>query len=287
MARPNISLLACLPRRQVGGLLLIGPALALVGFVVYIALTRSVWLSFTAVEGGTSAYAWIAGNPVYLRIIGRTILIGAGVTGLCLLAGYPLAYLIATSSRRVATVLRLLVIIPLWTSLLVRIFAWLIMLQPNGIVDSVARVIGVNHTLLGTRWAVTMALGQLLLPFMLLPLINSMRAVDQSLVRAAISLGAPPLVAFWKIFVPLAMPGVYAGSLIVFVMSLGFFLAPQLLGSPSDSLIAQAIYQQAASLLNFGRAGALSAILLVLMVLLLIVFLMGHRSRKARIGVMG
>lgn len=283
MAKPSKSLLTRL--RRGGGLLFIGPALALVGFVVYITVTRSIGQSFTTVEGGTSAYAWIAANPVYLRIIGRTIFVGAAVTGLCLLAGYPLAYLIATSGRRVASILGLLVIIPLWTSLLVRIFAWLIIFQPNGIVDSMTRLVGVNQTLLGTRWAVTIALGQLLLPFMLLPLINSMRSVDQSLVRAAISLGANPLVAFWKVFVPLAMPGVYAGSLIVFVMSLGFFLAPQLLGSPSDSLIAQTIYQQAASLLNFGRAGALSAILLVLMGLLLVAFLVGRRSQKARIGV--
>lgn len=239
------------------------PALLLIAFAILYPLATSVWQSITLREEGTNAYAWVFGNSVYLKIIWRTITTGLFVAAICLAAGYPLAYLISSSGPRVAAVLMVFTILPFWTSLLVRVFAWLILFQPYGIADNALGLIGFDGVLLGTRWAPTIAMAQLLLPFMVLPLVASMRGIDKGLVRAAESLGASPFRAFRAIFLPLSMPGVVAGSLIVFMMSLGFYLAPALLGSPSSSLLAQAMFQQVGSLLNFGRGGALATLLLV------------------------
>ena len=242
---------------------LVAPALLLIAFAILYPLATSVWQSITLREEGTYAYAWVFGNSVYLKIIWRTITTGLFVAAICLAAGYPLAYLISSSGPRVAAVLMVFTILPFWTSLLVRVFAWLILFQPHGIADNALGLFGFDGVLLGTRWAPTIAMAQLLLPFMFLPLVASMRGIDKGLVRAAESLGASPFRAFRSIFLPLSMPGVVAGSLIVFIMSLGFYLAPALLGSPSSSLLAQAMFQQVGSLLNFGRGGALATLLLV------------------------
>lgn len=250
------------------------PGLVLTAALVFLPLVTSVWQAFSVVEGGQHAFGWIGDNPVYLRIMWRTIKFSALVALCCLVIGYPYAYLVATTSERARSVLLLLVVLPFWISMLVRIFAWFIALQPSSVLpDALARV-GVHHELLGSSTGVMVTMVQLLIPFMLLPLISNMRGIDTALMQAAASLGASPVKQFLTVFLPLSLPGVSAGLLLVFISSLGFYLAPALIGSPTNALLAQSIYQQVGQLLNFGRGSALATMLLVATFLCLILFML-------------
>lgn len=238
------------------------PALALLALVLLYPLGLGVARSIGDRDGGVSAYAWFFENDVYVRIMLRTFVTAGAVTLVCLAVGYPYAYLMTIAGRRMRIVLLVVVLLPFWTSALVRTFAWVVLLQPSGVVSDLLGPFGVTDRLLGTQAAVWLGMAQLLLPFMVLPLYSTMRAIDRRLLQAAESLGARPSVAFARVFMPLSLPGVIAGSLIVFILSLGFYVVPALLGSPTDSLIAQTIYQQVSGLLFFGRGGALATLLL-------------------------
>ena len=246
------------------------PALALLALVLLYPLGLGVVRSISEHDGGLSPYAWFFENDVYLRIMVRTFVTAISVTLVCLVLGYPYAYLMTIVGRRTRVVLFVIVLLPFWTSALVRTFAWVVLLQPGGIVSSALSPFGASERLLGTQTAVLIGMAQLLLPFMVIPLYSAMGGIDRRLLRAAESLGARPAVAFARVFVPLSLPGVLAGSLIVFVLSLGFYVVPALLGSPSESLIAQTIYQQVSDLLFFGRGGALAVLLLLSTVLVLV-----------------
>ncbi|WP_395693498.1 ABC transporter permease [Nocardioides sp.] len=230
-------------------------------------LALGVYRSVVDRDGGTNAYAWFLDNTVYARILLRTFITAGWVTLICLALGFPYAYLMTVAGRRTRSVLMLVVLLPFWTSALVRIFAWVVLLQPGGIVSTALSPIGVGERLLGTQAAVLMGMSQLLLPFMVIPIYTAMRTIDPQLMLAAESLGARPTVAFWRVFAPLSAPGVWAGSALVFILSLGFYVVPALLGSPSQSLIAQTIYQQVSGLLYFGRGGALAVFLLAATIL--------------------
>lgn len=239
------------------------PALALLALVLLYPLALSVVRSFSDHDGGQSPYDWFFSNEVYLRILLRTFVTAGAVTLICLLLGYPFAYLMTIARPRVRILLLVVVLLPFWTSALVRSFAWVVLLQPGGVISDVLAPFGVGQRLLGTQTAVLIGMAQLLLPFMVLPLYSAMRGIDRGLLRAAESLGARPAVAFARVFMPLSLPGVLAGGLIVFILSLGFYVVPALLGSPTESLIAQTIYQQVSGLLFFGRGGALAMLLLL------------------------
>lgn len=245
------------------------PALALLALVLLYPLALGVSRSIGEHDGGVSPYTWFFDNDVYVRIMLRTFVTAASVTLICLALGYPYAYLMTIAGRRARVVLLVIVLLPFWTSALVRTFAWVALLQPNGLVSDALAPFGVSQRLLGTQAAVLIGMAQLLLPFMVIPLYATMSGIDRRLLRAAESLGARPAVAFARIFMPLSLPGVLAGGLIVFILSLGFYVVPALLGSPSESLIAQTIYQQVSDLLFFGRGGALAVLLLVATLLVL------------------
>lgn len=259
------------------------PALALLALVLLYPLGLGVVRSIEDRDGGVSAYTWFFENDVYVRIMARTFVTAASVTLVCLVLGYPYAYLMTIVGRRARVVLFAIVLLPFWTSALVRTFAWVVLLQPGGAVSSALSPFGAGERLLGTQTAVLIGMAQLLLPFMVIPLYSTMSGIDRRLLRAAESLGARPAVAFWRVFAPLSLPGVMAGALIVFVLSLGFYVVPALLGSPSESLIAQTIYQQVSDLLFFGRGGALAVLLLVATLLLLgLVALLARALRGGR-----
>jgi len=175
--------------------------------------------------------------------------------------GYPFAYLITISSPRTRAILLAVAIVPFWISGLVRVFAWLVILQPNGFFVGLLPG-SLGEGVLRSQAGVLIGLAQVLLPFMILPLYSVMRTIDMNLMLAAESLGARRSTAFFKIFVPLSLPGLFAGSLVVLVLTLGFYVLPQILGSPQQALIGQVIYTQASTLSNLGRAGALSVTLL-------------------------
>ncbi|CAN5136360.1 ABC transporter permease [soil metagenome] len=242
------------------GLLLI-PGTLLILFVVAYPLLLSLWNSFFKVEQGTQAYAWIAENTVYIEIMVRTLLTAISTTICCLLLGYPYAYLMVVSSPRLRGLLTLLVLVPFWISGLVRIFAWVILLQKGGPVATLMPFLG-SEGLLHTQTAVQIGLVQVLLPFMIIPLYNNLRTVDRRLMQAAESLGARRSVAFFRVFLPISTPGIYAGALLVFMLTLGFYVLPQILGTPSTSMIGSVIQTQTSQLNNVGRAGALSFVML-------------------------
>jgi putative spermidine/putrescine transport system permease protein len=212
-------------------------------------------------------YAQIWRVPVYLTVIWRTFEISALVTLLCLALGYPLAYLLATLRPRVAQLLMIVVILPFFTSIIVRTYAWMVLLGRNGVVNQYLTWLGFTDAplpLLYNKGGVLIGMTYVLLPYMVLTVYSVMRGIDPAFIRAAHSLGASRWQAFRKVFLPLSVPGIAGGTLLVFILSLGFFITPALMGGPSDVMIAMLIEREVEFTLNWSFASALAVILLVL-----------------------
>ncbi|TAL95275.1 MAG: ABC transporter permease [Paraburkholderia sp.] len=203
---------------------------------------------------------------VYRQAFARTISISATVTLLCLVLGYPVAWLLANLPAKSSNRLMLLVIVPFWTSLLVRTTAWYVLLQPGGVINSVLMGLGlVTHPLplVFNRTGVLIGMTHVLLPYMILAIYSVMKSVSPVYVRAAQSLGAHPFTAFVRVYIPQTLPGVGAGCFLVFVLALGYYITPALLGGAGDEMISQLIAIQTNTQLNWGLAGALSAYLVI------------------------
>lgn len=203
---------------------------------------------------------------VYRQAFARTISISAAVTLLCLVLGYPVAWLLANLPAKSGNRLMLLVIVPFWTSLLVRTTAWYVLLQPGGVINSLLMGLGLaTHPLplIFNRAGVLIGMTHVLLPYMILAIYSVMKSVSLSDMRAAQSLGAHPFTAFVRIYVPQTLPGVGAGCFLVFVLALGYYITPALLGGAGDEMISQLIAMQTNTQLNWGLAGALSAYLVI------------------------
>lgn len=204
-------------------------------------------------------------SNAYLRVLGITIQIALVVTIATLLLGYPVAYLLSSISMTKANLLMIFVLIPFWTSILIRSYAWMALLGKEGVVNSILINTGLASAplqLLHTRLAIYIGMIHILLPFMILPLYSVMRGIDRNLMRAAENLGAPPGQVFRYIFFPLSLPGLGAGCLVVFILSLGFYITPVLLGGQRDVMISMLIQQQVTQL-NWGFGAALALVLLV------------------------
>ena len=214
---------------------------------------------------------------IYLQLFWRTLQVSVAVTALCLLLGYPLAFLIAHAPPRRAALLLVAVLLPFWTSLLVRTTAWIVLLQTQGVINDLLvglRLVGDDrrlelvYNMTGTLIAMT----HVLLPFMVLSLYSVMRTINPWYLRAAASLGAGPVQAFRRVYWPLSLPGVGAGSLLVFIMALGYYITPALVGGRSGQLISNLIAYHMQESLNWGLAAALGAILLLCVLLLYVVY---------------
>jgi putative spermidine/putrescine transport system permease protein len=229
-----------------------------------------------------SNYLVMASSSVYWRVLLTTLRTGVTVTLVCLLLGYPYAYAMHRIGGTGTQLLAALVILPFWSSLLVRTYAWTVLLQDTGVINSILLRLAVIHQpiqLMRNTLGVTIGMVHILLPFMVLPLYAVMHRVDDELLRAASGLGAVPRVVFRRVFLPLTMPGVLAGSLLVFVLSVGFYITPALLGSPRDMMFSELIYIQVTQLLNFGVGSALATSLLVL---ILVIVWLGSRRVSVR-----
>ena len=253
-------------RRAVGSAIVLSvPAVLLLLALFAVPLLRLLALS---VEGGSLvAYQRALTNELYLRVIFETFKIAAIVTLLTLALGYPVAYVMATSGRVWQLVGIAFVLLPFWTSILVRTYAWMVMLGRNGVVNRTLIGWGVIDSplpLLNNLAGVLIGMVHVLLPYMILPVFNAVKKVDPNLVLAAEGLGAPRWRAFLRVTLPLTMNGVAAGVTLVFTLSLGFFITPALLGGGRVVMIANLIEEQVRELLNWAFAGALSAILLAL-----------------------
>lgn len=253
-------------RRAAGGAIALSvPAMLLLLALFAAPLLRLLALSVAG--GSLVAYERALTNELYLRVIFETFKIAAIVTLLTLALGYPVAYVMATSGRAWQLVGIAFVLLPFWTSILVRTYAWMVMLGRNGVVNRALIGWGVIDSplpLLNNLAGVLIGMVHVLLPYMILPVFNAVKNVDPNLVLAAEGLGAPRWRAFLRITLPLTMNGVAAGVTLVFTLSLGFFITPALLGGGRVVMVANLIEEQVRELLNWAFAGALSAILLAL-----------------------
>ena len=226
--------------------------------------------------GADGAVASIpAESAVYRAAFARTVWIGASVTVICLLLGYPVAYLLANLPTKQSNRLMLFVIVPFWTSLLVRTTAWYVLLQPGGVVNSaLMRMHLITHPvpLIFNRTGVLIGMTHILLPYMILAIYSVMKGVSPVYMRAAQSLGAHPVTAFVRVYIPQTLPGVGAGVFLVFVLALGYYITPALLGGAGDEMISQLIASQTNEQLNWGLAGALSFYLVVFTAVFYVIF---------------
>jgi putative spermidine/putrescine transport system permease protein len=201
----------------------------------------------------------------FFKILMRTFSVSAVVTFFCLLLGYPLAYWLSTLSPRQANILMILVLVPFWTSVLVRSAAWIVLLQTNGLINRFFLEMGLINEplpLLFNRVGVIIAMVHILLPFMILPLYSVMKSVPPTYLRAAVSLGSSPLAAFFRVYMPQTYPGMGAGGLLVFILSIGYYVTPALLGGADDQMLSYYIAQYTNVTVNWGMACALGAVLL-------------------------
>jgi putative spermidine/putrescine transport system permease protein len=240
--------------------------------------TTSLFL-LAAVDLKRTADGDVVGAPreeaIFVQVLGRTFAIATAVTVLCLLLGYPLAYVLATAPTRTANALLVMVLLPFWTSLLVRTSAWIVLLQHEGVINSAllqAGAIEAPLEMLYRRAAVYTAMTHVLLPFMVLPLYAVMRTIPPVHMRAALSLGATPMTAFWRVYAPQTLPGIGAGVLMVFIQALGYYITPALVGGPDDQMLSYFIAFYASKTINWGMAASLSLALLAATVALYYVY---------------
>jgi putative spermidine/putrescine transport system permease protein len=233
-----------------------------------------------AQDPGGRIHAVEPSHAVYLRILGRTFWVSAVVTLFCLLLGYPVAYWLTTLPARRASWVMIGILIPFWCSILVRIAAWMVLLQREGLVNTLLRALRLTDEpidMLFHRIAVYISMTHILLPVMILPLYSVMKEIPPAYRRAAISLGSHPFQAFWRIYVPLTVPGISAGSLLVFIMALGYYIAPSLLGGAGDQFMSYYVAYFTNQQINWGLACALGAVLLLATALSYILFILLKR----------
>jgi putative spermidine/putrescine transport system permease protein len=248
------------------------PAVVVAALAVLVPVGLIVERSFSEPAWGLDNYSAILHDEVVLRVIGRTLLATAAITIVTLVMAYPYAYLMTLVGSGTRTLLIAIVLLPFWTSLMARTFAWIVLLQDGGPVQKAVGLVGAdNVTLLGTSAGVTIGMVQVLLPYMVLPIYSNLRTIDPRLMQAAQSLGARRWVAFMRVYLPMSRAGIVAGTSLVFVLSLGFYITPRLLGSPKHSFVSQLIEIRIQRLLDFPGAGALAGVLLVLTVVALMV----------------
>lgn len=272
---PNSASLRRDARRERWALLgLSAPAVLLVLLIMVVPVGWLFWLSFVGDDGHFTLenYSRMVESKSYGRIFRTTFEVSILTTLICILIGYPLAYFLSQLPKRIANLCMITVMLPFWTSLLVRTYAWLVLLQRNGIINTWGMEMGLwdeplalVHNLSGTL----IGMVHIMLPFLVLPLYGSMRAIDGDFMKAASNLGARPTQAFWQIFMPLSLPGLFAGSLIVFVLCLGFFVTPAVLGGGKVVMVSMRIASNIELFFNWGAASALGVVLLVMTLLIL------------------
>jgi len=253
-------------------IMLLLPGLLIVGALLIVPIVWLLGLSFVS-EGRFSLehYQRIFDDPSYAKSFAITFQIAGTVTGLTILLGYPLCYWMLRLKPPWRGVALTCVLIPFWTSLLVRSYAWLILLQRRGLVNTWLQGLGLADEPLALMYNVTgtvIGMTHILLPFLVLPLFASMQRIDGDLMRAAAALGATPLFAFWRIFFPLSLPGLTAGGLLVFVLSIGYYVTPQLLGGGTTVMAGQLIQRNVELFSSWGAASAVSVVLLGIVLLL-------------------
>ena len=261
-------------RRSRVGFLLV-PAVVFLIVVYVVPFTNLLLLSFGYPEWSLESYRTIAYNSFLWDVLLSTLSLAGGTTLICLVLGYPVAYLMVRSTPRLQKILAILIIVPVWTNLLVRMYAWVIVLGRKGAINiglDYLNVISDPLPLLYNRGAVYVGMVHVMIPLMILPIFAVMRQVDFGLVSAARSLGASPFTALIWVFFPLTLPGVSAGCLLVFVLSVAFYVTPAILGGESDVTYVLAIDREVNVLLNWPLASAMAAVLLLVVLIVIVVY---------------
>lgn len=263
-----------LEQRRATLIVLIAPVL-LIGLLFVCPILELVWLSVSSKQGFTFGnYAELT-KPVYAKLTLFTLELAAGLTVLAVLIGYPIAYLLAAVGNALGRWIATFLLLSLWLSILTRTYGWIILLQRNGVINEILQATGLTNaplSLLYNQFAVVVGMLHLLLPFMVVTLLPTIRAVDTTLIRAALGLGASPWRTFWTVYLPLTLPGIIAGSTLVFVMAIGYFVTPAILGGGKASTIAMAIKDQVLTLVNLPLAAATSVTLLIVSMVALVLY---------------
>ncbi|MBO9450546.1 ABC transporter permease [Tropicibacter sp. R16_0] len=212
-------------------------------------------------------------KQILVKLFGRTLIMSLIITGSCILLGYPVAWILANLPMRTANVLMILVLLPFWTSLLVRTSAWKVMLQQQGVINEVLVWLGMvaddaRLVMINNQTGTIIAMTHILLPFMILPMYSVMQTINPSYLRAAKSMGATNWTAFWRVYFPLSIPGIGAGSILVFILAIGYYITPEIVGGTKGVFISNRIAYHISSSLNWGLAAALGTILLAVVLIL-------------------
>jgi putative spermidine/putrescine transport system permease protein len=257
-------------RPRAGGLarfLLLAPSV-LLWIVFLISLGNMLWLSVSGPHGlSINFYVHFFATPVYRQVLFRTFRTAAVVTVATLVLAYPVSYLLTRVSSRTASIMMIAVVLPFFTSVMVRTYAWIVILGRQGLINELLRTTGLVSSplsLLYNSSAVVVGMTYVMLPYMVLTLYTTMRRIDQRLLHAAQNLGASPLQIFGRVIVPLSLPGVISGSLLVFLLSLGFFITPALMGGPPDVLLAMLVEREIELTANWGFGSAMGMILFLI-----------------------
>jgi putative spermidine/putrescine transport system permease protein len=242
------------------------PALVFVALFFIVPVALLLVRSVLEPQPGLGNYVQLLGTSTYLRIFFNTFLVSAVVTGCSLLIGFPVAWALAIMPKRLASILFAILLLSMWTNLLARTYAWMVLLQRTGVINKLLLSLGLIHkplALVNNLVGVTIGMTYIMLPFIILPLYGVIRKIDPAVLQAAALCGATRWQSLTRILLPLALPGMVAGALMVFVMSLGYFVTPALLGGTANMMLAELIAQFVQSLVNWGMGGAAALVLLV------------------------
>jgi ABC-type spermidine/putrescine transport system permease subunit I len=274
-------------RRRLTMLALLAPPLTFLGAVFVFPITQVVWGSFFAPEPTLQHYARMITVPVYARVFWITLKISLLTTLGCLLLGYPAAYFLASVRASTRQLLLICVIVPFFISLLVRNYIWMILLQRNGLLNRLLLEWGwISRPLelMYNEFGVLVAMVHMLLPYMIFPVLSALLTIPGELLQASAGLGAGPVRTFARVTLPLSLPGIAAGSLLVFIVALGFFITPALLGGPKQMMISNLIEFNVRQVLNWPFAFALSNTLLSGTLVLYLVYVRLLRGRLPAAG---
>jgi putative spermidine/putrescine transport system permease protein len=254
-------------RRSLMPALLLAPALIWIFVFFLLPLGLMCWRSLAREGFSLAPYAALVTSPLYAKVLLTTVKLASVATICALTLAYPIAYVLTVASGRVRAAILLFVLVPYWVDIIVRSFSWLIMLGDNGLINKALIGIGLVSeplALLYNTFSVLVAMTQILLPITIVTLFGAMLRIDLTLLSAAKIHGAGDWQAFRTVFFPLSLPGVYGAGLLAFILALGFYVTPALLGSPKETMIAQTIMIEASQLLDWAQASAAGMVLLVI-----------------------
>jgi len=244
-------------------------------FVIFVVPLGALFLrSLTDPAPGFGNYVKLLGDDTYRRVLTNTFTVAGVVTAVTLLLGYPVAWLLVILPNRLSRWFFAIILLSMWTNLIARTYAWMVLLQRTGVINRALIDLGLTEKpipLINNLVGVTIGMTYIMLPFVILPLVTSLRALDPATLQAAAISGARPAQVFFRVMLPLSLPGIGAGGLMVFVMALGYFVTPTLLGGTSNMMLAELITTQVQSLLNWGL-GSAAAFILLAVTLVLYVF---------------